>query len=198
MFAHGESDRVNRSQKYKWCPNVVQQGSCSEMELCGYAHSQDELRANAPLYKSTLCSFFERNGTCTKGDFCLHAHGSHELRGKNGGYPNFPSQVWPIGSFAPFPFSNGTPPPHFQLMFPPGMAPVSYTMNPPIWSGPTTAWKTPMTPFTSQTNAESSSPVPTLNTFEKGDNVERQMDDGKRKAATENKEHSQNEDNDFL
>ena len=85
LGAPGESDLKSNITslsflKYKWCPNVVQEGSCDQLDSCNYAHSHDELKAT-PFYKLKLCAVYEEKGTCSKGKFCLYAHGRHELKG---------------------------------------------------------------------------------------------------------------------
>ena len=163
--------------KRKWCPNMVKKSSCRQRETCHYAHSQEELRANASLYKSAICPYFAEKGTCTKGKFCFFAHGSHELTQEKAGTTStmsIPTLVsnsfpvsggggaglvqghppsnnppnWPMGSFSPYPSTNGATPLPYPAMVPPAMA-QGYMMNQPTWSGPPPpTWEIPMNPPT--------------------------------------------------
>lgn len=48
-------------------------------EMCGFAHSESELKCKPDLNKTKLCAKFRREGKCHNEE-CVFAHGIEELR----------------------------------------------------------------------------------------------------------------------
>lgn len=64
------------------CKFIKSDGSCPKGDACPFAHSAEEIMAEATkrgqLPKSSLCSYFMQ-GRCTNGAACSYAHGEEEI-----------------------------------------------------------------------------------------------------------------------
>eukprot|EP00928_Gymnodinium_smaydae_P073101 TRINITY_DN5634_c0_g1_i1.p1 TRINITY_DN5634_c0_g1~~TRINITY_DN5634_c0_g1_i1.p1 ORF type:complete len:694 (+),score=156.51 TRINITY_DN5634_c0_g1_i1:83-2164(+) len=79
---------VQVNKKADWCWNFTK-GTCILGQLCGYAHTEEELEAAkqsaaaarpVPRFKTDLCRHFSQKGMCPVGDSCRFAHGEEELQ----------------------------------------------------------------------------------------------------------------------
>ncbi|OEH76162.1 hypothetical protein cyc_04416 [Cyclospora cayetanensis] len=69
-------------ERTKWCPLLVQGGTCSRPN-CGYAHGPDELQVaeDSQTLKTAICAFWSKDPSlCLNQDKCRFAHGVEELR----------------------------------------------------------------------------------------------------------------------
>mmetsp|Transcript_2829 Transcript_2829/g.2777 ORF Transcript_2829/g.2777 Transcript_2829/m.2777 type:complete len:95 (-) Transcript_2829:6-290(-) len=56
------------------------EGRCPyRAEECQFAHSTEDLKATPGLFKTVLCSWWQK-GKCDMGDKCRFAHGEQELQ----------------------------------------------------------------------------------------------------------------------
>ena len=51
---------------------------CTKGDLCGHAHTDEEMCATDGIHKTHLCIFFV-NRSCKKRSRCKHAHGKGDL-----------------------------------------------------------------------------------------------------------------------
>jgi hypothetical protein len=65
--------------KTKICPTVEKGSVCENFGSCPFAHNIEELRATPMLFRTVICSWWQRGG-CEFGSSCRFAHGEEELR----------------------------------------------------------------------------------------------------------------------
>jgi len=68
----------NQFYKTTFCQFVKEFGTCHRGNNCSFAHTQEELRNEPDLKKTSMCQEFQ-NGNCVNGDRCAYAHSADEL-----------------------------------------------------------------------------------------------------------------------
>jgi hypothetical protein len=85
------------------CQEFRQTGRCSSGKTCQFAHSRDELRSTANVFKTKMCKFYVTTGSCSLGSGCRFAHGHDELRAADYFNPNRDDSLSVVSAVFPSP-----------------------------------------------------------------------------------------------